>query len=84
MERYTSLTRLKMALADGRMPPMTPLSPRAMALLNPDFCIGMGAFMETEEMGLRCPVCGKWFHDLTKHLNARHAELGGSAASNGC
>lgn len=80
MELYTSLTRLKMALNGGQSAPMTPLTEAAKRLIDPDLTIGMGALMEDDEKGLRCPVrgCGKWFHHLTLHANNTHREVGGA------
>jgi hypothetical protein len=74
MELYTSLTRLKMALNGGVLPPMTALTERARALLDPAFTPGMGALEEHAEKGLRCPVrgCGQYFHQLSTHISGAH------------
>lgn len=79
---YTSLTQLKMAMNGGRLPPMTPLTPAALRYLDPAFTIGMGAFAEDSDHGLRCPVksCGTYAHNLTLHLNSVHGSIGGASA----
>jgi hypothetical protein len=58
MELYTSLTRLKMELNDGRMPPMTPVPENVRHFINPDFVLGLGALHEDDALGLRCPIRG--------------------------
>lgn len=80
MELYTSLTRLKMAMNDGELPPMTELTARAKGFLDPRYTPGMGALEEHPSNGLRCPVrgCGKHFHELSRHLSAAHANIGGA------
>lgn len=77
---YTSLVRVKQAMNGGALPPMTPLSETALKIVSPEHTIGMGAIIEDEERGLQCPVrgCGEWYQCLTKHLNWRHAEVGGA------
>lgn len=82
MELYTSLTRLKMSMNNGELPPMTPLSERALRLIDPAFTIGMGALVEDSERGLRCPVrgCGEYKHHLSKHISHCHRSIGGSGA----
>lgn len=82
MELYTSLTRLKMAMNGGQLPPMTPVPEKAHRIIDPDLTIGLGALSEDELLGLRCPVrgCGEWRHKLSFHLNHRHADIGGAAA----
>lgn len=79
---YTSLTRLKMAMNGGQLPPMTPIPENVTHLIDPGFTIGLGALSEDAERGLRCPVrdCGVWRHRLSKHLNAAHADIGGEEA----
>lgn len=81
-ELYTSLTQLKMALNDGTMPPMTPLTDEAKKYIDPDLTIGMGALQEDPEKGLRCPVrgCGKYVHLLGAHLSSTHRAIGGASA----
>jgi hypothetical protein len=79
---YTSLVRAKQELNGGVLPAMTPIPEKLHAIFDPDFTIGMGAVMEDPEKGLRCPVrgCGKYFGNLTQHLNRTHAVLGGAVA----
>lgn len=81
MELYTSLTRLKMALG-GEFPPMTPVPVASQGIIDPDFTLGHGALTEDAEMGLRCPMrgCGKYFHNLGKHVQQSHQDLGGVTA----
>lgn len=57
---------------------MTPLTEDATKLLDPGFSLGMGALVEDETKGLRCPVkgCGSYHHNLTSHLNKRHPQIG--------
>lgn len=73
MELYTSLTRLKMAMNGGMLPPMTPVPEKSLALIDPAFVPGQGALCEDEERGLRCPIrgCGKYFHRLSSHISSR-------------
>lgn len=80
MELYTSLTQLKMAMNGGQMPPMTPLTDYARKYLDPEFTIGMGAVVEDEVKGLRCPMrgCGGWYHNLSRHAVAKHRGVGGA------
>lgn len=82
MELYTSLTRLKMAMNGGELPPMTELKERTQAFLDPRFTPGMGCLEEDEKRGLRCPVrgCGNYYHNLGKHLSAAHYDVGGAPA----
>jgi hypothetical protein len=82
MDLYTSLTRLKMEMNDGVLPPMTPLPASAREYLDPTLTIGMGALQADTVRGLRCPVrgCGHWFHNLTHHLNRQHSAIGGADA----
>lgn len=79
-ELYTSLSRLKMAMNGGVLPPMTPLTPEAKQYIDPAFTIGMGA-LEEGDRGLRCPVrgCGEYFHRLAVHLNSAHKSIGGAS-----
>lgn len=81
MDLYTSLTRLKQAMNDGQLPPMTPLSDKALVHLDPEFTIGMGAIKEDSDKGLRCPVrgCGRYYHMLGTHLSMSHKDLGGKS-----
>lgn len=74
---YTSLTRTKAALNGGELPPMTPLTDRARALMDPAFTIGMGALTETER-GLCCPIrgCGRFYHYLGHHISKAHPDIG--------
>lgn len=80
MKLYTSLTRLKMEMNGGVLPPMTPLTQRASVVLDPHFSIGMGGVTEDSTKGLRCPVrgCGKWVHRLGFHANRCHPDIGGA------
>jgi hypothetical protein len=82
VELYTSLTRLKMAMNGGIMPPMTKLSEQALKLIDPAFTIGMGALEEDAVKGLRCPVrgCGQYYHALGYHLSRTHRAIGGLVA----
>lgn len=82
MELYTSLTQLKMAMNGGHVPPMTPVPVEIQKYIDPAQTIGMGALIEDEKKGLRCPVrgCDKWQHALTNHLNKKHRGIGGAAA----
>ena len=76
MKLYTSLTRLKMAMNGGTLPPVTSLTARARGLCDPAFALGggadggMGGLQAHSENGLRCPIrgCGKYFHHLGNHL----------------
>lgn len=76
---YTSLVRLKQSL-NGDVPPMTPLTEAAAAVLDPAFTPGMGAIEEDAERGLRCPVrgCGDYFTNLGTHLSSAHRDIGGA------
>jgi hypothetical protein len=78
MDLYTSLTQFKMAINGGVMPPMTPLSEKALLLFDPEFTIGMGALVEDAERGLRCPMrgCGEFHHRLGAHLSRKHRTVG--------
>lgn len=80
VDLYTSLKRLKMSMNGGQMPAMTPLTDKAKKFIDPDLTIGMGALVEDENKGLRCPVrgCGEWHHLLTRHLNHGHRGIGGA------
>lgn len=87
MELYTSLLQLKRVMNNGELPPMTPLTEKAAKVIDPETTIGMGALVEDEEKGLRCPVKGckgtvrhpdGWFHVLTYHLNKVHDNIGGA------
>lgn len=82
MDLYTSLTRLKQAMNDGRLPPMTPVPEKVHHLIDPAFTIGLGALEEDPVKGLRCPVrgCGVYRHSLTRHLDTKHRALGGAKA----
>ena len=81
-ELYTSLVRAKQELNGGSLPPMTPVPESVHWLIDPAFTPGFGALEEHPEKGLRCPVrgCGKYRHQLAKHVNAIHRNLGGAAA----
>ena len=76
---YTSLTNLKREMNGGRMPPMTPIPERALAVIDPALTPGLGALEEDPEKGLRCPVrgCGKWAHALSSHITSAHRNIGG-------
>lgn len=78
---YTTLTRVKMALNGGVLPPMTPLTAMARLVIEPSQTIGMGALIEDEERGLRCPVkgCDVWTHNLGAHARS-HRAIGGVGA----
>jgi hypothetical protein len=78
---YTSLVRIKQAMNGGHLPPMTPLSEEARRVVSAAYTIGMGALIEDEERGLQCPIrgCGEWHHNLGKHVNWKHGDIGGSA-----
>ena len=77
---YTSLVRAKQELNGGVLPAMTPIPEKLHAVLDPEFTIGMGALMEDATMGLRCPVrdCGLWGHDLKRHMDKSHKDIGGA------
>ena len=79
---YTSLTRLKMALNGGQMPPMTPIPEGAQGIIDPSFTPGLGALHEDPALGLRCPVrdCGRYMHQLGVHIAHHHRSIGGVAA----
>lgn len=79
-ELYTSLTRLKMAMNGGQLPPMTPLTEDAKKYIDPALTIGMGALIEDEKKGLRCPVrgCGQYHHHLSIHATQMHKTMGGA------
>jgi hypothetical protein len=81
MELYTSLVRLKQAMNGGELPPMTDIPEAVQSFIDPALTIGLGAFEEDAELGLRCPVrgCGEYFHALTRHLDDSHADVGGAA-----
>ena len=81
MELYTNLVQAKQTIDSGYEPPMTPIPEDVFHLIDSAFTIGLGAFYEDPEKGLRCPVrgCGVYRHMLRRHLN-RHAELGGANA----
>jgi hypothetical protein len=81
VELYTSLTRLKMAMNGGALPPMTPPTQDALALFDPAFFPGMGALNEDAERGVQCPVrgCGRWFQNLGAHWARGHPSIGGVA-----
>lgn len=78
-ELYTSLTRLKMAMNGGILPPMTSIPLRIQDVIDPSLTIGLGALVE-DAAGLRCPVrgCGIYRHVLGPHVDAKHPEIGGS------
>lgn len=78
MQLYTSLVRLKQAMNGGQMPPMTPVPESVHHIIDPALTIGLGALMEDEEKGLRCPVrsCGEWFHNLGQHIRKTHTAVG--------
>jgi len=82
MELYTSLMRLKQSMNAGEIPPMTPLTDAALAIIDPRFTDGMGAITQHREKGLRCPVrgCGRWFRSLGCHLSTSHRRIGGAGA----
>lgn len=81
-ELYTSLSRLKEAMSGNALPAMTPLPSEALQIIEPDFTPGLGSLEEDERNGLRCPVrdCGEYHHSLRKHLNSKHAGIGGANA----
>lgn len=73
---FTSAVRIKMALNNGVMPPMTPLSEKAKRVCDPRFVEGMGGLREDERRGLQCPRCGEWYHRLGHHIANSHPEVG--------
>lgn len=77
---YTSLLRLKMSMNGGELPPMTDIPLSAQEVIDPTFTIGLGAFSEDAEKGLRCPVrgCGVYRHTMSFHLTTKHADVGGA------
>lgn len=79
---YTTLTRVKMALNGGVLPPMTALTAQATTLIDPSQTIGMGALMEDEEKGIKCPVrgCPVWAHNIGLHARVAHRAIGGAPA----
>jgi hypothetical protein len=82
---YTTLTRLKMSMNGGQMPPMTPVPVEVQKYIDPALLGeggGLGMLHEDEVKGLRCPVrdCGAWHHVLTGHLNKTHGGIGGARA----
>lgn len=77
MELYTSLVRLKQSMNGGQLPPMTPVTGKALEVVSPEFTIGMGALREDPEKGLQCPVCGVFRRTLRRHLDSAHENLGG-------
>lgn len=76
---YTSLTHLKMAIR-GEVPPITPLTESAKKIVREEFTLGMGALYEDEQHGLMCPVCGKYFHELSLHISKAHGDVSDSHA----
>lgn len=82
MELFTNLTRLKMAMNGGHLPPMTAVTKEAQNIIDPAFTPGMGALEEHMDRGLRCPVrgCGEYYHYLAQHLSKAHANIGGPSA----
>lgn len=82
MDLFTSLTRLKMAMNGGVLPPMMPLTPTAQIHLDadPSMTIGMGALVEDPERGIRCPVrgCGVYRHLPRQHFDSAHTDMGGA------
>jgi hypothetical protein len=81
MDLYTSLTRLKQAMNGGQLPPMTPLTEAAKKIIDPALTIGgdgAGGIVADEQRGLQCPVrgCGKYFHDLARHIATTHKSIG--------
>lgn len=83
MDLYTSLTRLKQAMNNGQLPPMTPLTEQAKKVIDPELTIagGAGGIVADEERGLRCPIrgCGAWKHDLGRHVAMAHPTIGVAA-----
>lgn len=77
---YTTLVMAKLALNDGRMPPMTPIPEQIRHIINPEYVAGLGALNEEDDKGLQCPVCGVWLARLTLHINAKHDDIGGAKA----
>lgn len=78
---YSSLTRMKMALNDGVLPPMTPIPEGVVGVIDPAFTIGWGALREDPVKGLQCPVrgCGRWFQNLGAHASRSHRSIGGAS-----
>lgn len=77
---FTTLTMAKMELNGGVIPAMTPLTDRAKKICDPEFTPGMGALeADPETTKLRCPIkgCGEYRHQLAKHLNSTHRDVGG-------
>lgn len=77
---YTTLTKAKQELRDGRPVPMTPIPEEIRGIIDPDFTPGLGAIHEDEGLGLRCPVrgCGEYHHNLGNHVSHKHREIGGA------
>lgn len=75
---YTPLVRLKQAMNDGTLPPMTPVPESVHDIIDPAFTIGLGALDEDPEKGLRCPVrgCGEWMQSLRRHIRTAHPVVG--------
>ncbi|MDB4914096.1 MAG: hypothetical protein JWM95_1740 [Gemmatimonadetes bacterium] len=79
-ELYTSLVRLKQAMNNGALPPMTDIPLTVQDVIDPTLTIGLGALFEDTEKGLRCPVrgCGVYRHMLSSHITTVHADVGGA------
>ena len=67
----TTLTLLKASM-NGALPPLTPLTERALKFFDPAFVPGMGILAEDPEKGLRCPLrdCGSWRQRLNVHMKS--------------
>lgn len=78
---YTSLERAKMELAGGQLPVMTQIPKNIQHIIDPEFTIGLGALMEDDTLGLRCPFrgCGEWFQNLSAHISWMHSDVGNTA-----
>jgi hypothetical protein len=73
---YTTLVRAKATIRGEEAPPLTALTEHALKICDPDFVPGMGILEEDAERGLRCPLrgCGKWYHELGKHLESHDSD----------
>jgi len=75
---YTTLTEIKRQLGGAGLPPYEPLTPDARAVLNPDFVAGMGALKADAELGIQCPICGRYYLSLGTHVSTIHKAMGGA------
>lgn len=79
LDVFTTLTLTKMALHNGQMPPMMPLTDEALVVCDPRFTPGMGALeADPKSEMLRCPFrgCGKHYHNLGVHIVRSHGADG--------